>query len=424
MLLGISMDYSKNISKFIKIYFLLFIMVASFGFGSARAFATDTTFFSGNNILFYDPESCVVGSGEGTSALVGNDNLEKILRYFVGKGLTLVQASGIAGNLSQESGFNPAIIGGDAPVVASSTYVLVSGTGFGIAQWTDPSRQQGLTALSKSTNRTVIDLSLQLDYMWQEMTTTFSGSLVSLKASTTPDNAAYVFHRDYEGSADTEEEVRVNRGNVALSINNQFATIIPDGTTSTTTSATACTGNGKASEFVDGFAIYNQNDVQWANEVYGPGGTIGSSGCGPSAMAMIITALTNKAVTPSETAAYGRDPDHSTVYTEGGVAAGSNYKVGSILAEHWGLKATALTKDVAKINQGLRDGGLVIMSGTGAAPFTTGGHFIVIRAVTGDGKWLIGDSNSTVGIENSKKEYDPVYILSMNVSGYINLITK
>jgi len=41
--------------------------------------------------------------------------------------------------------------------------------------------------------------------------------------------------------------------------------------------------------------------------------------------------------------------------------------------------------------QVLKSGGLVIASGTGPIPFTSGGHILVIRGVDESGKWLLGD---------------------------------
>jgi len=403
-----------------KIWLFIFIMVISAGIGPAKVLAVDETFYSLNDILFYDPEACSVGGGEGgSSELTGNDNLEKILRYYVGKELTLVQAAGIAGNFGRESGFNPAIIQGGA--IADENYRPVNSVGFGLAQWTFTSRQQPLVDLAVSSNRPIIDLGLQLDYSWQELTGNYKGGLAALKEATTPDNAAYVFHRDYEGSADTEEEVRANRGGDAITIYEQFKSIIPDGSAGGVTDATSCTGDGKASAYVDGFTIYNQNDPQWDKKPYGES-TIGAAGCGPSAMAMIITALKKTPVTPLDTATYGATNSPSTLYDNG--KGGSLHNVHQVIGDKWGLTSTYTGKDVAKINQGLRDGGLVIVSGTGGAPFTTAGHFIVIRAVTAEGKWLIGDSNGEVGIENSKKEWDPVFILSMVTANYAWLLTK
>ena len=393
-----------------------------------QVFAIDTSFYSSNDVLFYNPDDtgCAVGGGEGTVNLTGNDNLEKILRYLVGKGLTLSQASGIAGNIGRESGFNPAKIQGGA--IAPTDYTPVNTVGFGLAQWTFTDRQSKLVALSKSSNRQIIDLGLQLDYMWQELHTNRAGALPLVQATTTPDAAAYVFHNTYEGSNDTPEQVRANRGGDALAIFAKYQLIIPDsvgataGTTNPTASTTTtCTGSGASSKFATNFTVYNQDDPKWAGVKYGSG-TVGPAGCGPSAMAMIITNLTGQNVTPTDTATYGAA--HGTA-VDSATSAGSYHNIHQVLGDHYGLTYTHLAKDVTVINQGLRDGGLVIMAGSGSVPFTSLGHFIVIRAVTASGKWLIGDSNGTIGQTNSadSKEWDPAAILSM-VDAYIWLIKK
>jgi hypothetical protein len=429
----------KKLRKFRVVFLLCTITTASLV--PLQAFAIDTGFYSSNDVLFYNPDDtgCAVGGGEGTVNLTGNDNLEKILRYLVGKGLTLSQASGIAGNIGRESGFNPAKIQGGA--IAPADYTPVNSVGFGLAQWTFTDRQSKLVALSKTSNRQIIDLGLQLDYMWQELHTNRAGALPLVQATTTPDNAAYVFHNTYEGSNDTPEQVRANRGGDALAIFAKYQLIIPDsagataGTTNPTTGTTAtCTGSGASTNFATNFTVYNQNDPKWADVKYGSG-TVGPAGCGPSAMAMIITNITGQAVTPADTATYGAAHgtavDSTTYGTAHGTAVGSTTSAGSyhnihqVLGDHYGLKYTQLTKDVTVINQGLRDGGLVIMAGTGSVPFTSFGHIIVIRAVTADGKWLIGDSNGAIGQANSAntKEWDPAAILSM-VDAYIWLMKK
>lgn len=378
-------------------------------------------FYNSNTIMFYDPYSCTAGANEGTSELVGNDNLEKILRYYVGKGLSLIQASGIAGNYQQESSFNPAIIQGGA--IADENYTPQNGVGFGIAQWTWTSRQQPLVDLGKSSSRPVTDLSLQLDYSWWEMENQKGQSMDmnEFKATTTPEDAAYVFHRDYEVSADSEAAVKAVRGGNARNIYEQFKAIIPDGSTSADddSGSLVCTGNGEASEFVgDDFVIYDQYDPKWQLNPYGES-TIGAAGCGPAAMAMIITAF-GTTVTPAETAAYGAA--NGTLERNG--LGGSKNNVHEVIGGHWGLKSTKLPPDVAKINQALRDGALILTSGTGPTPFTDAGHFIVIRGVTGDGKWMIGDSNGPQGKTNSEKEWDPGFLITNMHAENIWAVTK
>ena len=70
--------------------------------------------------------------------------------------------------------------------------------------------------------------------------------------------------------------------------------------------------------------------------------------------------------------------------------------------------------NIAKITQALQSGGLIITAGKGPKPFTNGGHFIVIRAVTASGKFLVGDSGHN---DTSTKEWEPQQILSSMSGG-------
>jgi hypothetical protein len=184
-----------------------------------------------------------------------------------------------------------------------------------------------------------------------------------------------------------------------------------------TTSSAGCTSTIDTSSFVS----YSQSDPKWANETYGTysdgtTGTIKSGGCGPSAMAMIITALTGQPVTPLETAAYGRA--HGTEDTNGGSLAG---KLATELSTNWGLFAKSIKIDVNAINDVLANSGMVLIGGHGSNPFTDGGHYIVIRGRTDAGKWLIGDSNIEA---NNKAEFDTTELLAKATEGSAYAITK
>ena len=407
-------------------YIMTAIILCSFMAHNQTAFAVDG-FYSSNDILFYDPNAsgCIVSGTGGGKNLVGNDNIEKALRYFVGKDLSLAQAAGIIGNMMVES---PGVVaekeqGGK---LVDKNYVPIPGVGFGIVQWTSGGRQKGLVDFAKSTGRDITDLSLQLDYVWKELNSGYKDALSSLKKIDNPVDAAISFEDKYEQSGDSDEKVRTVRGGNAQDIYDSFNKSVPDASTKDTKKAKAsdstkkdktetidttvktinCTGNGEASAFIDGFAIYNQNDPQWNDKIYSGSTTIGEAGCGPSAMAMIITALTGSKVTPIDTAEYAAK---NGIFVEG---HGSSHAIASTLSDHWGLSATGIKADVAAINEVLRSNGLILAVANGGAPYTTGGHFIVIRGVTEDGKWMVGDSNGAGGgMENSAQEWDSSSIL-------------
>lgn len=405
--------------KRIKIFICLFLTIFSIA-SPIKAFAIDMNFYSSNDILYYNPDTCKT-SGD-SSALSGNDNAEKILRFLVGKGLTLVQAAGIIGNWQEESGLDPHSVEPFPTTTDDPNYRPTPGVGFGLAQWTYYSRQDKMYAYHQETGRSMVDLSFQLDWFWKEFNEDYTGGVVTLKEQTTVSDAAVDFHSSFEGSRDDASQIqeRVHSGEKYYE---QYKSVIADGSGSSSsgTSSASCNANsGQASNFVDGFAIYNQYDPQWADKPYGGSATIGESGCGPSAMAMIITALTGQVVTPLDTATYGAA--NGTTANDG--ADGSNWNIQTVLGEHWGLKTEQISADVNAINTALQGGALIITSGSGSAPFTSGGHYIVIRAVTADGKWLIGDSNGDKGAENSKTEWDPETILNGMAKGNVWAVTK
>jgi hypothetical protein len=389
------------------------------------AYAKDVEFFSENDILFYDPDTCSVTNQGGDTAIEGNDNAEKIFRFltttkfsqFDNKPFNAIQAAGALGNFFQESRLNPKAIEGN-------------GEGHGLAQWSYD-RKTKLFSLAQSEGKSWSDLSLQFKMMKNEiggayygqklLTSTFviGSKAIKFTEVTEPTQASYIFQNIYEGAGTPAQEVR---DNAAEGYYRDFKDLAPS--SSDATSDSSCGGNtGEASDFAkDGFTIYNQFDPRWAEKPYrGNGGssTIGDAGCGPSSMAMIITALTGKTVTPADTVAYANE--QNDIYVPGD---GSDHKVSRVLAAKWGLKAKNIDSSVTAVNTVLKEGGLVITSGSGATPFTSGGHFITIRGVAPSGKWMIGDSNGQVGIKNSDKEWDPQYILDIANKGNIVAITK
>lgn len=165
---------------------------------------------------------------------------------------------------------------------------------------------------------------------------------------------------------------------------------------------------GGATEYADdGAIIYAQCDDQWSDASFGSS-TVCEAGCGPSSLAMIITALTGKTVTPPDVASY--------VGERGGYVpkAGSSHDVPIIAAGNsaWGIRAEKVSKSIDSVNKILDDGGMAWMCGSGSLPFSSGGHCIGVRARTESGKWLTFDSSQGSKGHDSNKEYDPSTIIN------------
>jgi len=124
-----------------------------------------------------------------------------ITHFFVQKGLTPEQASGIAGNLYQESRFSPSITGDN-------------GKSYGIAQWRD-SRLHNLKQLVPNWNT----LSGQLNFIWNELNTTENKALQRIKQTSTPQDAASIFAKYYERPASSNYS---NREMFAHNIYNNY----------------------------------------------------------------------------------------------------------------------------------------------------------------------------------------------------------
>lgn len=354
---------------------------------------------------FYD-DSCNNSSG---AALVGADNPSKVWNYFIAKGLKQEQVAGIMGNFRQESGFRPT-----AQQDGSSDPFPKNEVGFGIAQWTFTGRQQPLVNLANSKSLPPTDLGVQLDYVWQELTGSFSNALRNLKNTNSVADATFAFHRDYEISADTMQMIQ-GRIKFGQEFFDKYKSDSPSGSSR----STICNANGAASRFMDGFTFYEQCDKQWGSQIYGDGMNICAAGCGPTSMAMIITNLLGKNITPGTVTDYAAKRG---MWVSG---AGSSWQVPVVTATNWGLKANPIGANVQKINETLQNGGFVVMSGSGAAPFTGVGHYIAIRAVK-DNKWYLGDPwpYRSGGMDTNKVAWTPSDVLSRANAGSIYAITK
>lgn len=140
---------------------------------------------------------------------------------------------------------------------------------------------------------------------------------------------------------------------------------------------------------VKNVVYYNQTEEPWGSMPYGSS-TISASGCGPTSMAIIISTLTGKTVTPQMTCAYSINNGE---YVPG---AGTAHSFPTNAAHHWGLTSERVGKDrMDYVVQSLKEGKMVIeiceaytITGSGS------GHFIVLTGVTRDGYITIADCAS------------------------------
>lgn len=143
--------------------------------------------------------------------------------------------------------------------------------------------------------------------------------------------------------------------------------------------------------------LFHQWDSAWGNIVYGSGGTIATSGCGPTSAAMILTGLQGDLTgidtngdgiaDPSETAAYAVAHGHRVV------GVGTSWGYFADIGKKAGLNVRQYdVSQYAQVYEELKQGHPVIAS-MGPGHFTSQGHFIVLASVLPDGKIKVNDPN-------------------------------
>lgn len=135
-------------------------------------------------------------------------------------------------------------------------------------------------------------------------------------------------------------------------------------------------------ETIAGFTYFNQGDSAWNQNGY----CIKSSGCGPTAMAVCITSLTGKWVTPLDTTIWAYEHGY---YSN----AGSAHEVVPALAKNYQLGCNGLGRDYKKIRDALKKKHPVVgLMGPGY--FTKGGHFIALVAIDDKDQVTVADVGS------------------------------
>lgn len=117
---------------------------------------------------------------------------------------------------------------------------------------------------------------------------------------------------------------------------------------------------------------YNQNDVRWANALYGGRDPIGGYGCGPTVLAMIVSSFTNQTCLPSDMADWAAANNYWS--------AGSGTKHNFFLegATAFGFQAVPFQNFTPEgVISELRNGHILVAL-MGPGHFSDSGHFIII----------------------------------------------
>lgn len=135
-------------------------------------------------------------------------------------------------------------------------------------------------------------------------------------------------------------------------------------------------------EYIAGYIYFNQGDSAWNQNGY----CIAKAGCGPTSMAIVITSLTGKWVTPLDTAIWGYQ--HGFYSREG-----SAHEMIPAMATAYGLRCQGVGTDYQAIKKALKAGKPVVCL-MGPGYFTRGGHFMVLVAIDNNDCVTVADVGS------------------------------
>ena len=170
-----------------------------------------------------------------------------------------------------------------------------------------------------------------------------------------------------------------------------------------------------------GLTYFSQIDSRWKNHVYTAIGdnsqTIGTSGCGPTSAAMIVTAIKGT-ITPPEMG------DLFVQYGYRSANSGTYWSAFRWVADVFDIEYQETT-DIDKAIELLRNNNYVVCSVANGL-FTSGGHFIVLTAINGDtitvydpylyaGKFDTSTRRGKVTVDGNK-----VYVSVDNFKNYAN----
>lgn len=194
---------------------------------------------AGTKVEAAAPETGNEGAGTVT-------NIEVTMWNFLDSmGLNDYAKAGIMGNIFAESGLIPNNLQNSfesklkhtdasyTKAVDNGTYInfVRDGAGYGLCQWTYWSRKEGLLNYAKSTNRSIADVNMQLEYFRKEMTTNFKGLYDLLKVAKSVQEASDLVLIKFENPGGYGDNMpasyRNTRGGYSQTFYNKYAKATP-----------------------------------------------------------------------------------------------------------------------------------------------------------------------------------------------------
>ena len=166
-------------------------------------------------------------------------NEKQIWDFFKSKGLNDYSCAGLMGNLQAESGLNPKNMENSyerklgftdetyVQAIDNGTYTkdqfVHDAVGFGAAQWTWHSRKKALYEYAKSKGTSIGDLTMQLEFLYQELSTSYKSVLSTLKNATSILEASNAVLFKFENPADQSVRVQNLRASLGQKFYDKYA---------------------------------------------------------------------------------------------------------------------------------------------------------------------------------------------------------
>lgn len=170
-------------------------------------------------------------------ALRGKDNAEKIWNFFLDERFSIYGIAALMGNLFAESGLDPKNLQNSCEkrlnytdaeyttAVDNGTYknFAYDGAGYGLPQFTFPSRKEAFYKYAKDVGKSIGDLETQLLFMVKEMKKDFKSVYSALKTASDVKTTSDLVLKKYEAPKDQSDAVKRKRAEYGQEYFNRFS---------------------------------------------------------------------------------------------------------------------------------------------------------------------------------------------------------
>lgn len=185
-------------------------------------------------------------------------NEQKIWSFLIGKIGNPYGVAGLMGNLNAESALNPNNLQNsyerslgmtDAQYTAavdngSYTNFAKDSAGYGLAQWTYHTRKAALLAYAKSTGASIGSLDMQLNFLYKELSESYSTSVLAvLKSAKSVREASDAVLTKFERPADQSETAKTKRAAYGQTYYNKYASASGSTTVKKEDTTMSCTAS-------------------------------------------------------------------------------------------------------------------------------------------------------------------------------------